>query len=136
MKIGSVGVTLAGTDYTWSQSLRFFSLGLAYAVGYALIPIAVVLWHNYENYSDPVDWGLVWKLTLAAVGPAAFSYWREHKALLKVPPWFDIPPEFKPNIKQVERSVQTITPATQDTPKTIETVTEKHIEPIDPREKN
>ncbi len=39
-----------------------------------------------------------------------------------------------PDTKEVEHTVKTITPATADTPKTIETTTEKHIEPIVPKE--
>jgi len=37
-----------------------------------------------------------------------------------------------PSVKQVETTVQTTTPATATTPKVVETVTEKHIEPIKP----
>jgi hypothetical protein len=36
-----------------------------------------------------------------------------------------------PNMKQVEKTVQTITPATQDSPKVVETVKETSIEPVD-----
>lgn len=95
---------------------------------YSLIPVAVVLWHNYQNYSDPTDWGLLRELVVAAVVPTAWGYWREHRALLKIPPWFDIPPEFQPVIKKVEHTVQVTIPATEDTPKTVETTKETHSE--------
>lgn len=38
-----------------------------------------------------------------------------------------------PGVKEVEKTVQTITPATPDAPKIVETVTERHTEkmPID-----
>jgi hypothetical protein len=36
-----------------------------------------------------------------------------------------------PGLKQVEKTVQTITPATNDSPKVIETVKEIHVEPMD-----
>jgi len=35
-----------------------------------------------------------------------------------------------PEYKEVQRTVQTTTPATTDTPKVVETITEKHVEPI------
>lgn len=37
-----------------------------------------------------------------------------------------------PSVKQVERTIQTTTPATPTTPKVVETVTEKHLEPLKP----
>jgi hypothetical protein len=132
MQISSGGVQVGSTNYTWQQSLRFFILGITYATVYALLPVGVVLWHNYVNYSDPVDWSLVWQMTLAAVGPAAYSYYREHKALLKAPPWFDIPPEFKPQLKQVTNMTQVVTP-TGDGGKVIETAKETHTEPMVPK---
>lgn len=135
MQINSTGVQVAGKDYSWQQSLRFFVLGIAYATVYALLPVAVVLWHNYQNYTDPIDWSLVWQMLLAAVGPVALSYWREHKALLKVPPWFEIPDEFKPAVKQVTTMTQVVTASgTGDGSKVIETVKETHLEPLAPKE--
>jgi hypothetical protein len=132
MQISSLGVQLSSTPnapvYTWSQTWRFFLIGLVKAVIYGLIPVAVVLYHNYQNYSDPIDWSLVWEMIGAAVGPVAYSYWSEHKALLKAPPWLDIPPEFQPAVKKVEHTVQITTPATQDTPKIVETTKESHSE--------
>lgn len=132
MQISSLGVQLSNTPnapvYTWGQTWRFFLIGLTYAIGYSLIPISVMLWHNYENYSDPIDWGLTWKVALAMCGREAYGYYREHKALLKPPPWFDIPPEFQPVIKKVEHTVQKTTPATSDAPKIVETTKESHSE--------
>ncbi len=99
MHVSIGGVQVSGKDYTWQESMRFLAIGMSYAVAYALIPVAVVLWHNYENYSDPVDWRLIGKLLIATVGTAVFGYWREHKALFKIPPFLDIPPEFRPDFK-------------------------------------
>lgn len=82
-------------------------VGLARAAYYALFPVGVALWHNHKTYSDPIDWELVWWLALSAVGPVALTYWIEHRALLKTPPIFDIPPEFRPTIKQTEHRVTT-----------------------------
>lgn len=132
MQISSAGVQVGSSNYTWQQSLRFFILGITYATVYALLPVGVVLWHNYVNYSDPIDWGLVWQMTLAAIGPAAYSYYREHKALLKAPPWFSIPDEFKPQMKQVTTMTQTVTP-TEAGGKVIETEKETHVEPMTPK---
>lgn len=139
MQVRSSGVQISGNDYTWFQTWRFFTLGLFYTVLYALIPVGVVLWHNHENYSDPIDWSLVWKLVVAAAGPAAFAYYREKKALLKIPPFFQIPPEFNLDLKQVKKETTEITelPANPDGSKTTiaDKVTEKHFEPIDPTPK-
>lgn len=133
MQITSVGVNVAGKDYTWVQTTRFFILGILYASVYALLPVGIMLWHNYRNYTDPPDWNLVWEMTAGAVGPVGFSYWREHKALLKIPPWFDIPDDFKPKLKQVTTMTQTVTTSgTGDGSKVIETVKETHVEPMQP----
>lgn len=134
MQIRSTGVQISGNDYTWQQTWRFFILGLLYTVLYALIPVAVVLQHNYQNYADPVDWGLVWKLVAAAAGPAAYGYYREKRALLKIPPFFQIPPEFNPDIKQVKHETETTTVIDPSTT-VVDTVTEKHIEQVDPKPK-
>jgi hypothetical protein len=39
-----------------------------------------------------------------------------------------------PDMKQVEKIVQTITAATSETPKVIETIKETHVEPLEPKE--
>lgn len=140
MQISSVGVQLTSAPdaptYTWVQTTRFFLLGILYASVYALLPVGIMLWHNYRNYTDPPDWKLVWEMIGGAVGPVALSYYREHKALLKIPPWFDIPSEFKPALKQVTTMTQSVTGSTGDGgTKVIETVRETHSEPMVPSEK-
>jgi hypothetical protein len=99
------------TDYAWDQALWYFSIGALKACGYALVPVLVAIWHNYNNYSDPMDWGLIWKLAVSGVGLKLLSYWNEHKALLKMPPFWAIPPEFEPRItveKSEHTTVQTV----------------------------
>ena len=83
-------------EYTWGQRLRFFSLGLTWAVLLTMGPVAVTLWDMTQNYSDPVDWRQVEKLGLASAVPAGLAYWQKHKALLRVPPGLVIPDEFHP----------------------------------------
>lgn len=104
------------TDYTWAQSLRFFLIGATWSVVNALPPVAWAVWHNYQNYTDPVDWSLIKGMALAAVGPALTAYWLSHRNLLKLPPWFTIPPEFQPTVTTVtiERSEHTTTERTPE----------------------
>lgn len=96
MQIMSTGVEISGKEYTWGQSLRFFVIGALWAIGASLPPVLTALWHNYQNYNDPIDWELMRELTIASIGPALFFYWQKHKALLKLPPWLNIPEEFRP----------------------------------------
>ncbi len=97
------------TDYTWGQSLRFFLIGAVWAVAASLPPVLWAIWHNYQNYSDPIDWNLIGGMALAAIGPALTGYWLSHRNLLKLPPWLDIPPEFHPTPSKItiERSEHT-----------------------------
>ena len=92
------------TEYTWAQSLRFFLIGALWAVAASLPPVLWAIWHNYQNYTDPIDWSLIEGMALAAIGPALAGYWLSHRNLLKVPPWLDIPPEFRPSKTTVVRS--------------------------------
>ncbi len=131
MQITSTGVEISGTNYTWQQSLWFFAVGAVWAVAASLPPVLWTLWYQHQNYSDPIDKTMLKGLVLTAIVPALVGYWQKHKALLKVPPYFVIPPEFHPGVKQVETTKQTITPpATPGDPKVIETVKETHVEPI------
>lgn len=138
MQITSIGVQLASAPdapiYTWQQTWRFFVIGAVYAVGSAILPVAWQLWYNYENYAGPIDWPLLWGTIASTTGPAIYLYWREHRALLKIPPFFDIPDEFKPQLKQVTTMKQTVTTSgTGDGSKVIDTVKETHIEPMPPK---
>ena len=99
MLVGSEGVKLAGTDYTWQQTWRFFIIGAIWAVGAAVLPALWIVGWNYVHYSDPIDWPLVWGAAATTAGPILYSYWVQHKNLLKLPPFFQIPPEFHPEIK-------------------------------------
>ena len=83
-------------DYTWAESLRFFVVGAGWACANALPPVLWAVWHNYQNYTDPIDWGLIQGMAIAAVGPALTAYWLSHRNLLKLPPWLNLPPEFHP----------------------------------------
>jgi len=121
------------TEYTWAQSLRFFIIGAVWAVTASLPPVLWAVWHNYQNYTDPIDWNLIGGMALAATGPALTGYWLSHRNLLKLPPWFEIPAEFHPTKTTVERSehstvVTSETPAgtvkTELSPHTSTTVTE------------
>ena len=98
MALPAAGETLPDNpkEYTWSQRLRFFSLGLTWAVLLTMGPVAVTIWDMIQHYSDPVDWWQVGKLALASALPAAAAYWQKHKALLRVPPGLVIPDEFHP----------------------------------------
>jgi len=145
MQITSLGVQLTSAPdapvYTWQQTTRFFILGILYTSIYALIPIGIMLVHNYNNYADGIDWELVWEMALGAVGPVALSYWREHRALLKIPPFFDLPPEWQPNLNK-QKLVQDMTqkvsldPGSVGVPKskTIETHLETSLEDKKPDE--
>lgn len=83
-------------DYTWQQRFRFFLIGCLWAVRAATLPVLWTIYHNWSTYSDPQDWVLVRGLILAAVIPSMRDYWESHKNLLRIPPFFDIPPEFQP----------------------------------------
>jgi len=96
------------TDYTWDKALLYFSIGAVKAGGYGMIPAIVAAWHNYRNYTDATDWGLVRELALTGVGMKLWNYYDEHKAYLKMPPIWAIPPEFEPTVIK-ERSAHTTT---------------------------
>lgn len=81
---------------TWKQSLKFFMLGLWWAVAASLLPVGVTLWDAINNWDSPIDWKQLIRLTIACAGPAAWGYWSKHKALLRLPPNLVIPPEFAP----------------------------------------
>lgn len=80
-------------NYTWKQRLRFFAIGAARcglkAACVALVPLFWGTWaHNRTNWDEAL---------LAALGAfllAVRSYYLEHKALLRLPPGLEIPPEF------------------------------------------
>jgi hypothetical protein len=84
------------TDYTWGESLKFFVLGALWAALAACGSVGWALWHNFQNYSDPIDWGLIQGIAASSMGPALAFYWQSHKNLLKLPPWFEIPAQFQP----------------------------------------
>lgn len=67
----------------------------------------------------------IWGLWVMSLLQFAFMNFTEGNANMKT----------AQNGQAVERSVATVTPATPDTPKIIETVTEKHIEPMPPAPK-
>ncbi len=129
MQITSAGVEVSGTTYTWQQSLWFFAVGAVWAVAAAMPPALWTIYYNYTHYEDPIDPTLMKGLVISTITPALAGYWQKHKALLKMPPYFIIPPEFHPGVKQVETTVQKITPPlAPGDPKVIETVKESHAE--------
>lgn len=99
MQISTAGVNISGTDYTWQQSLRFFIIGALWAAGASLPPVAWTFYHNYKHHSGMVDWEFLRGLVASSVGPPLLLYWQKHKALLKMPPWLTVPPEFHPEIR-------------------------------------
>lgn len=105
MQISTLGVQLTNEPnapvYTWQQTWRFFFIGTLYAVGFAVLPVLWQVGHDYVKHDGHVDMPLLWGTILATTGPALYSYWREHKALLKIPPFLDIPPEFLPSGKKL-----------------------------------
>lgn len=82
------------TDLTWEQSWRFFALGCLRATIVTLLPVVRVIWKQLGRQHF-VHWPDVGWLALSCAGPAALLYWNNHKYLLKLPPFLDIPPEFQ-----------------------------------------
>ena len=128
---------LPGADWSWHQRLRFFALGATWAALLSLLPVAVTLWDMIVNWSNPIDWAQVYRLTASCAGPALVAYWRKHKADLRMPPMLVIPPEFSP----IDGKSKTVTvesgviPSSQGQPavaveKKVTTEIEAH--PIDP----
>lgn len=127
---------LAGdpTDYTWQESLRYFIIGILYIVVGSLPSVLGLLWYNHVYYSDPIDWGALKTVFGVNVIPLVVAYYASHKNLLKLPPWLSLPPDFQPDMKQVEKTTQTTVQLGQP-PKTIETVKETSIELKSPADK-
>ncbi len=95
------------TDYTWDQALRYFIIGALKACAVGSIPAIIAAWHNYRNYTDDTDWGLVWELAGTGVSLKFWDYYEKHKAYLKMPPFWAIPAEFEPTKVTIERSEHT-----------------------------
>lgn len=110
-------------DYTWQQSLKYFTLGLVYTCAGSCLPAAAVILKSARNHTHH-DWILAWEVFSAAAVPLGNAYWQSHKNLLKWPPFFQIPADFLPTKVTTEHTTQVITPATAETAKVVETLKE------------
>lgn len=67
--------------------LKVFLLGLFWAIGVALVPVAMFVYDSADRYKeDPLDWTMVWHLALTTGGAGALAYWRKYVAWLRMPP--------------------------------------------------
>lgn len=114
------------TEITWEQSYRFFLLGCLRATVVTLGPVLRVLWKQHARHS--IHWPDVGWLALTCAGPTALLYWNNHKYLLKIPPFLDVPPEFVQ--AEVKTTIRTIEPSPSGAGTTTTQVTETHQEPI------
>ena len=67
--------------------LKVFLIGLVWALGTALVPVAMFVYDSADRYKDdPLDWVMVWHLAVVAGGTGIAGYWRKYKAWLQAPP--------------------------------------------------
>lgn len=126
---------LSTKDWTWQQRLRFFIIGLSFSAFAPLAPMVVCIWWDVAHWDEAIEWKKYGMAALTAMAQPAVQYWREKKALLKLPPGLVLPPEFQPSMQSKSIEVDTkIAQTTSGQPvlQTTKTTIEKDTHSIDP----
>ena len=122
-------------DLTWRQRLRFFLTGAMLTALAALAPVVHTIWYWLANWDDtPFDRKYLWQLAVSCAAVPVYQYYREHKALLKLPPGLIVPPEFAPTLKSKSVATESEivqTPSGQPMLVTETTTKEKRSTPIE-----
>lgn len=81
---------------------RVFALGMLWAIVSAMAPVGVLLWRWISLWQDPPDWRIIGPVAITCAATGAIGFWRKYKALLQLPPTFQLALDLATQIKTVK----------------------------------